>query len=164
MDQYLYLAHHGIKGQKWGVRRYQNPDVTLTDAGKARVAKYEATASKYETKAAKYRAKESLYEYKRDRARAAWFPTDISEGSANQYDRKRARQNIKALKAESLSRKYDAKAKELISKAKNDKVRYDEKRAKELEAAVDDFVEAMNGNISPDEFNKKHQGAGYKIS
>ena len=30
------LYHHGIKGQKWGIRRYQNPDGTLTEAGRKR--------------------------------------------------------------------------------------------------------------------------------
>lgn len=35
------LCHYGIKGQKWGVRRYQNPDGTLTAKGKKRKAKYE---------------------------------------------------------------------------------------------------------------------------
>lgn len=30
------LYHHGIKGQRWGVRRFQNPDGTLTSEGKAR--------------------------------------------------------------------------------------------------------------------------------
>ena len=30
------LYHHGIKGQKWGVRRYQNKDDTYTSAGKKR--------------------------------------------------------------------------------------------------------------------------------
>lgn len=29
-----YLIHHGIKGQRWGVRRFQNADGSLTAAGK----------------------------------------------------------------------------------------------------------------------------------
>lgn len=36
---YVYpdeLYHHGIKGQKWGIRRYQNDDGSLTAAGKIR--------------------------------------------------------------------------------------------------------------------------------
>lgn len=32
----MELYHHGIKGQKWGVRRFQNKDGTLTEAGKKR--------------------------------------------------------------------------------------------------------------------------------
>lgn len=36
-DYQEYLAHHGIKGQKWGVRRYQNEDGSLTMNGKKRL-------------------------------------------------------------------------------------------------------------------------------
>ena len=33
----MYLIHHGIKGQRWGVRRYQNKDGTYTSLGKSRL-------------------------------------------------------------------------------------------------------------------------------
>lgn len=42
-----YICHHGIKGQKWGVRRFQNEDGSLTPAGERRYRHYMA---KYHTK------------------------------------------------------------------------------------------------------------------
>ena len=30
------ISHHGIKGQRWGIRRFQNPDGTLTEEGRKR--------------------------------------------------------------------------------------------------------------------------------
>lgn len=35
-----YICHHGVKGQRWGVRRYQNADGTLTKAGRKRFGRY----------------------------------------------------------------------------------------------------------------------------
>lgn len=38
----MEIYHWGIKGMKWGVRRYQNKDGTLTPAGIRRYAKQDA--------------------------------------------------------------------------------------------------------------------------
>lgn len=43
------LFHHGIKGMKWGVRRYQNPDGTLTSEGKKRKALIRKTGNAMKT-------------------------------------------------------------------------------------------------------------------
>lgn len=51
------LAHHGILGMHWGIRRYQNPDGSLTPAGKRRVAKLREKEARKEAKIAKKHAK-----------------------------------------------------------------------------------------------------------
>ena len=41
------LYHHGIKGQKWGVRRYQNEDGSLTEEGKEHYGRQQAKIDRY---------------------------------------------------------------------------------------------------------------------
>lgn len=46
MAQENVLAHHGIKGQKWGIRRFENEDGSLTPEGKARYYNSDGTITK----------------------------------------------------------------------------------------------------------------------
>ena len=57
----MYLQHHGILGQKWGVRRFQNYDGSLTAKGKQRELK---SARQY--KRALNRVDQGLAEERRD--------------------------------------------------------------------------------------------------
>ena len=62
------LMHWGIKGMKWGVRRYQNKDGSLTPAGKKRYDK-EMAKLKEEEKIAKNKLKTQAKLNKRDEKR-----------------------------------------------------------------------------------------------
>jgi hypothetical protein len=76
------LYHHGIKGQKWGVRRYQNPDGTRTPAGKRHDAKL----------AYKQKLKDSNKKYQND-LNSLKDPNDISKviKISGEYDKRNAK-------------------------------------------------------------------------
>ncbi len=55
MSEYpTYLIHHGIKDQKWGIRRFQNEDGSLTPEGRERYGKGDSERVKIEKAKATY--------------------------------------------------------------------------------------------------------------
>lgn len=53
-----FLAHHGVKGQKWGVRRYENFDGSLTRKG---LARYKKSSEQYNKDRDTYKAVKIAY-------------------------------------------------------------------------------------------------------
>ena len=47
---YEVIEHHGVLGQKWGIRRYQNADGSLTQAGKKHIQQIEKKDVKWANK------------------------------------------------------------------------------------------------------------------
>lgn len=100
-----YLIHHGILGQKWGVRRFQNEDGSLTSAGKNRyhigsddtkkrakgikreLNDYEQATARNRQQYADEKAKNDRYKAKADRLKERSRRTD--------NDKKRARLDTK---------------------------------------------------------------------
>ena len=59
-DEGVYLAHHGVKGQRWGVRRFQNPDGSLTEKGKRRMKTLQGKSDKLDAKKAKLNSPKNM--------------------------------------------------------------------------------------------------------
>ena len=85
MEQKYYITHHGVKGQKWGVRRYQHKDGSLTLMGRRRIKKTE----KEEAAKAKQKAKDQKAQAKSQKAQTKQAEKDQKEQET--VEQKRAR-------------------------------------------------------------------------
>ena len=108
------LYHHGIKGMKWGVRRYQNEDGSLTNAGKSRYATVE------EAKAAYKKAKKVTSDNYNRATNGGYGRFTITKDQRKNYSRDvQAYNNSLAARTRA---KYDYKIAKAQQKGKNDKV------------------------------------------
>ena len=104
MTTYIYygetLYHHGILGQKWGIRRFQNEDGSLTPAGKKRYGYLEESANKA-SKFAEY-AKEEKKKYSKGLS-----DSQKKNGvKQSDLDRWKKASTVQRQKYENLAKKY----------------------------------------------------------
>lgn len=84
------LYHHGIKGMKWGVRRFQRKDGSLTSAGKKRYLDDPSVkSSKAKMDAARKKQRAANADYTNASNKASFIPTKSNMQEANKaYARK----------------------------------------------------------------------------
>lgn len=96
-----YLAHHGILGQKWGIRRFQNPDGSLTAEGKLRYNPDGTKKTRAERKEAtkKYNQKKAAL----NKARKAKADSEKQKKLEKEYQEKKT-QVLKSGKASEVAK------------------------------------------------------------
>ena len=134
------LTHHGVKGQRWGVRRYQNKDGSLTPAGKKRYG-VDAISTDGSAKKAYDNAKTRLTEaaINKKEANAVYSQTiNDSFKLGNQFGVKKKIYDKKIVETAEASKKADDEYKKVSKEAKKEikatrvLAKLEEKKVKQL--------------------------------
>lgn len=147
-----YLAHHGVKGMKWGVRRYQNKDGSLTAAGKKKAAKKERKDAKKEVN------KLAKYAYRSGVAGSLISTATISKFQPDQYEKaSRLLTSGQLLVRANLKKNYDDRSLDVyLNGEKTPTLRARLKNGEDFTFEFLNKVDADNYNNFVDYFNKRN--------
>ena len=134
------LYHFGIQGMKWGVRRYQNKDGTLTPSGRERML---SNARKYERKANISVATNYLAKSRKAR---------LQQKAKDARDEVR-RSDLKKARAKTETRKAEASKPKKVSEMSNE----------ELQSAIDRMDLEVKYRSKYSELNPKQVSRGKKL-
>lgn len=115
MTTYIYkdeLYHHGIKGQRWGIRRFQNEDGTYTEEGKKR---YEITVQERRG----LKDKRLVNNYNFHNSAVNYYNSKVPKGNSlkKAYNMSKAAEHMRA--RDSLSKQIEKRNKKLEDDAYN---------------------------------------------
>lgn len=146
----LYLVHYGIKGQKWGIRRYQNEDGSLTKAGRKRYSENNGVLGEY-TKHVKITndSREHLSEVEKahrtvKKDNRAAYKKSISD-IKNNYE---LSNKDRKMEIASIKKDYKAEKKENRAYLKETKKSIEENRLKAIAQVSDTGKAAATGVLS----------------
>lgn len=133
LSHYGYLQHHGIQGQRWGIRRYQNEDGSLTALGRRYYGVQERRALKEQKK--QYLA-DNKVRYKEAKDQLREFNKDPKNLFKNK-ERKALKENIKEIKTDRF-----------VAKTRNDEYRkmYMEETDPEKKRQLGELIKAADAN------------------
>ena len=126
------LYHYGIRGMRWGIRRYQNKDGSLTPAGEKRLNEYKSKESERITK---------KYQVDKLSAKRNKLENEFNEKNDNHSFNKLTRARYKLLKAQTM---------EFLEKRKLNSMTYEEmmnERAEIRKEKAKHFISELESKV-----------------
>ncbi len=146
------LYHHGVVGMKWGVRRYQNKDGSLTPAGKKRQAKLEAELDELNGKKPSQESPKSRLAAYREKKQA---------------EKEKTEKEARLAKARQARMEKKQAEEERAKKLENGEIPVEKMTDQEIQARIDrvklenSLKEAMNTTVTEVTTEKKNRGKDF---